>query len=181
MTRLFMLLVFCITACFTNSAFSETKQPHSVLDYFQLRPEKYFESPDVRTQWIQHTSNIIDIANGYLYLHGDGAQPSLIVCLFKTIDKTYLIGVHAEGSDNNELNFYRYTEQQWQDVTEQVLPSKINDKFLHEFARHEATNSNYEYTLEMPRHGTTITIKNSQHKKVYDLVWTKKIFDLKEY
>jgi hypothetical protein len=181
MNRLFIILLLCITVCFSNSTFSETKQPHTVLDYYQLLPERYFESPDVRTKWIQHSSSIIDLANGYLFLHGDGAQPNLIVCLFKTTDKTYLIGVHADGSDDNELNFYRYSHEQWKDVTEQVLPSKINHKFLHEFARYNATDSNYEYTIEMPRNGTTIVIKNSQNKKVYDLIWTKKVFKLKKY
>ncbi len=168
---LFVLL--CCFLSFVGAVYSASKQPHTVVDYFQLLPSRYFESPGVRADWLKHQDNVVDVKNGYLYLQGDGAQSTLVVCLFKQADNTYLIGVYSTSSDNNDLNFYRYIDGQWQEVTQQVLPDNVSALLM------QMVSGGYEYTVEMPRYGTTIVLKNAKNKKVYELMWTKRVFTLK--
>lgn len=181
MKHLFSLLLFSCLMTLTTAIHAKDSQPKTVLDYFNLLPDKYFEDPIVRKQWIHHKSTITDIPNGYLFLQGDGAQSSLTVCLFKKADASYIIGVHSESSDNNDLNFYRYHAGQWQDITQQTLPNEITADYLHQYA--DGAESNYAHNLKMPRTGTSIIIKDANvDKKIAELIWHKEqgVFTLKK-
>lgn len=167
MIRLLSILLMCLSTL----AYADNKEP-SVVDYFQQLPERYFESPEVRTTWLKHKSTIVDVPNGYLFLQGDGAQSSLYVCVFKKADQQRIIAVHSESPDDNTLNFYDYRAGQWQDITAQVLPQSMDEKFLTANAD-GAEDTNFAHNLKMPRHGTTIVIENTEHKKTHQLLWQK--------
>lgn len=171
MIRVLIMVFFCSFLAL-NSAFAENKTPKTVLDYFQRLPERYFEVPEVRTEWLKHKSTVVDIANGYLFLQGDGAQSSLFVCIFKKSDQQRIIAVHDESPDSNTLSFYTYHAGQWQDITSQVLPKDIDAAFLAVNAD-GAEDTNFAHNIKMPRHGTTIVIENAEHKKTHELVWQK--------
>src|SRR5919106_1956733 len=90
----------------------QTANPHTVLDYYKLLPEKYFEAnEEQRVKWMLDPGRgaIVDVKNGYLYAPGDGAQTDVYVCLFKKSDGSYLITVKSHPADTNEftrLDFY---------------------------------------------------------------------------
>jgi len=55
----------------------ESSAPRTVLDYYLLLPEKYFEADkEHRIKWMldQKWGAIVDVKNGYIYARGDGAQ-----------------------------------------------------------------------------------------------------------
>ena len=78
------------------------------------------------------------------------------------------MGVKTHAGDTDDLtylDFYLYKEGQWKDVTKHVLPIRINDEFRY----------------EMPRYGTTIKATNRRGKRLYDLIWTNEVFNLKKF
>jgi hypothetical protein len=170
LSRLFslLLLAFISLAAVVALAQSSTR-PRTVVDYYMLLPDKYFEANrEQRLHWMLDPKRgaIVDIANGYLYAAGDGAQTDIYTCLFKRSDGTYLIAV--DYNDKNEvfetfLDFYVYNHGRLRKVTKSVMPVAFN-KLL-----------NYE----LPRLGTTIRVTNKSGLKLYDFVWDKSAFRLK--
>jgi len=170
---LILLLEFFITlASCAVSAQTKTPQstrPQTVVDYYMLLPDKYFEANrEQRLNWMLDPKRgaIVDIKNGYLYAPGDGAQTDVFVCLFKRSDGKYLIAVNY--NDKNEvfesfLDFYVYHHGRLRNVRRSVLPVPFNKRLYY----------------ELPRHGTTIVVTNKSGKKLYDLVWTRNVFRLK--
>ena len=164
----FLVLVAALGPQLSNGAI-QSATPRTVVDYYLLLPDKYFEAnKEQRVKWmLDHKRGaIVDVKNGYLLAPGDGAQMSIVVCLFKNHDGTYLVGVDAsywEDIEYTRLNFYRYENGNFIDVTKAVLP----------VAPHE------ELKYEMPRYGTTIEVRNQHRRRIYDLVWNRRRFWLK--
>jgi len=164
------LLLLCISACFVCLGTpSQSTQSKTVKDYYLRLPKKYFEAnQEQRVNWMLNPKRgaIVDIKNGYLYAAGDGAQTDIYVRLFKRPDGAYLIAVKTHAGDTEALtymDFYLHKDGQWMDQTKLVLPIKINDEFRY----------------EMPRYGSTIKVTNKRGKRLYDLIWTKGVFELK--
>jgi len=144
-------------------------KPLTVRDYYLLLPDKYFEAEqEQRVKWMLDPKRgaIVDVKNGYLLAPGDGAQMSIIVCLFKKHDGTYVIGVDAinwEGAYYSRLNFYRYDNGNLIDVTKSVVRVALPEERLY----------------ELPRYGRTIQVANQKRRQLYDLVWNGRRFLIK--
>jgi len=105
---------------------------------------------------------------------GDGAQGTLQVALFRYQGRV-LVAVRNEA-DMGFLDFLRYENGRWKNVTKAVLPVPFNERYI--------------YTL--PRYGTVIKVttrddiyddteRKPKVKRVYDLLWVRGKFKVKRY
>jgi hypothetical protein len=144
-------------------------QPQTVLDYYMLLPDRYFEANrEQRLHWMLDPKRgaIVDIKNGYLYAPGDGAQTDIYACLFKRSDGRYVIAVNYNdktGVFESFLDFFIYDHGRLRDVKRSVLPLAFNKRLYY----------------ELPRYGTAIAVSDKTGKKLYDLVWVRNVFHLK--
>jgi hypothetical protein len=149
---------------------AQTSQPKTVLDYYKLLPDKFFEADRTqRMNWMLDPKRgaIVDSKNGYLYAPGDGAQTDIYLSLFQKRAGGYLAAVKYYDSDTQaftHLEFYVYQNGSWTEVTKSVIPGEIN----------------YELKYEMPRYGTAIRVKDKRGKRLYDLVWAGEKFRLRK-
>lgn len=163
-----LLLTLLAVFLFQLTGDAQSSPPKTVLDYYLLLPEKYFEAnKEQRVKWMLDSRRgaVVDIKNGYIYAPGDGAQTSLYVCLFKRPHGFPLVAVKSHPSDTDEytrLNFYEYKHGALAEVNK-VLPVKVNEEF--------------KYT--MPRYGKSIEVRNQRGKKIYALIWSGRRFVLK--
>jgi hypothetical protein len=166
MARILLLVVVGLFGAQLTAA--QTAEPCTVRDYYLLLPDKYFEANrEQRVKWMLDPKRgaVVDTKNGYLLAQGDGAQMSLVVCLFKNHDGTYTIGVDAtswEGDWYSRLNFYHYVNGTFVDVTKSVIPVALPE----------------EHWYELPRYGTTIGVANQKRRHLYDLAWNGRRFRL---
>jgi hypothetical protein len=142
----------------------------TVLDYFMLLPQQFFEFPKSHLKSYLHDEGfemlMVDKKNDYLRMAGDAAQATIYMALFR-YKRRVLVGTYSDGEGGGVLHLMRYENGRWKDVTKAVLPVPYND--------------NYQYII--PRYGTTIKvttgnsddnwIEYGRGKKVYDLVWTQ--------
>jgi len=166
---LFLAVLIWLTKIVVSAQSPQPNEPHTVVDYYMLLPDKYFEANrDERLHWMLDPKRgaIVDISNGYLYAPGDGAQTDIYACLFKKSNGTYLMAVGYNDKDEvfeTFLDFFVYDHGHMLNVTKNVFPVRFN--------------KNLFYLL--PRWGTTIKVTNTSGKKLYDLVWTGSVFLLK--
>jgi hypothetical protein len=151
-----------------KTARAKVAQPRTVKDYFLLLPDKYFETSR-REVWLDEDC-IIDIKNDYIHFPGDGAQSTLEVALFRYRGQV-LVAVYDHYMEGS-LDFLRYINGRWKNVTRQVIPVPFNG---------------YKYQYKIPRYGTTIRVTANRFdeelpgrvapegkgKRAYDLVWTR--------
>ena len=164
------LLITLLTVFLSQSvSAAQSSPPKTVLDYYLLLPEKYFEAnKEQREKWMLARSRgaVVDIKKGYLYAAGDGAQTSIYVCLFKRPHRFPLIAVKSYPSDTSEytqLDFYEYDRGLLVEVKNGVLPVKFNENFKY----------------ELPRCGRTIKVGDPRGRQLYSLHWSGKRFVLK--
>lgn len=159
-----------VSFAWTILAAGQTSQPVTVLDYYKLLPDKYFEADqNQRINWMLDPKRgaIVDLKNDYLYAPGDGAQSDIYLSLLKKRSGRYLAILKYHPSDNRDftnLEFYVYQNGSWTDVTESVLPLEINNS--------------YEY--HVPRYCMGIQVNDKSGRWLYDLVWTGEKFRLRE-
>ncbi|MCM3900517.1 MAG: hypothetical protein ND866_02310 [Pyrinomonadaceae bacterium] len=159
--RVFTVLVFATLSLEPLTVAQTLSKPKTVLDYYLLLPEKYFEADnEQRVKWMLDPSRgaVVDIRNGYLYAPGDGAQTSIYVCLFKKPNGSYVIAVKSHESDTDEytqLDFYLFKAGKFMDASSAVLPVRINEEFKY----------------EMPRYSKEIQVRNKRGRKIYSLIW----------
>jgi hypothetical protein len=160
------ILLLIVAALGAQLANAQPSQPRNVRDYYLLLPDKYFEAnPEQRVKWMLDSKRgaVVDVKNGYLFAPGDGAQMTLVVCLFKHRDGTYTVGVDAmysEDTDYSRLNFYRYVKGSFVDVTKSIVPVALPE----------------EHRYELPRYGTTIKVATQKRRYLYGLVWNGRRF-----
>jgi len=162
------LAAVMVTLAWTVLVVAQTSQPKTVLDFYNLLPEKYFEAD--RAQRVSFMLDpkrgaVVDLRNGYLYAPGDGAQSDIYLSLFKKRTGGYLVGVKFHASDTQDetyLDFYDYQNSSWVLVTKSVIPVNISA----------------ELKYVMPRYGTTIYVRNKRGP-LYDLVWAGEKFRLR--
>ena len=168
-----LLLEFFIglapNAMHAQTKIPQSTRPQTVLDYYMLLPDRYFEANrEQRLHWMLDPKRgaIVDIRNGYLYAPGDGAQTDIYVCLFMRSNGKYLIAVNYNdktGVFESFLDFYVYHDGRLRNMSRSVLPVAFNKRLYY----------------ELPRYGTTIVVTNKAGKRLYDLVWARNVFKLK--
>lgn len=175
MDRVILALALLISLLIPFSVAQSQAGKHlTVKDYFMLLPDEYMVIPkDRREQIIHYELGTIDVKNGFLSCN-DSAESEVIVAIFKKPDGSHLIAVSYDGEGFDEqkqdivpiftLNFLRYENGKWQDVTKDTLPL--------------AFDSHLRYKL--PRYGTTIEVTNREGRKQYDLVWSNGKFTVKQ-
>jgi hypothetical protein len=163
--RFTIILLLVLVSSSTVAAQSST-EPRTVVDYYMLLPNKYFEADrDQRLHWMLDPKRgaIVDIRNGYLYAPGDGAQTDIYTCIFKRNDGAYLVAVNYNDKDGvfeTFLDFFVYERGNLTKVTKSVLPVPFSKDLFY----------------ELPRHGMTIRVTNASGKRLYDLVWNQLVF-----
>lgn len=158
----------------SNGSESQTKQPRTVRDFFNLLPQKYFllegcepakdkNCERARREYVKNYLETEDTANGFWKSGCDGAQSCLTLALFKRSDGNYVVAVHTTNEADEQNYFLEYKNGKWSDVSRQVVP--------------EFSNKNI---YELPQKGTTVQVfkKNfpepdwsERGEKIYDLVW----------
>jgi hypothetical protein len=160
------ILLLVVATLGSQQSNAQTSPPRNVRDYYLLLPDKYFEAnPEQRVKWMldQKRGAVVDVKHGYLVAPGDGAQMTLVVCLFKNRDGTYTVGVDAmysEDADYSRLNFYRYANGSLVDITKSIVPVALPK----------------DYRYKLPRYGTTIKVATQKRRHLYDLVWNGRRF-----
>jgi len=145
----------------------EVAEPKSVLDYYLLLPDKYFEANQeerVKFMLNERRGAVVDVEHGYLHALGDGAQTDIYVRLFERSGQLPVIAVKYYASDSQDftyLDFFEYKDGGL--VQESLSPVKIDENL----------------TYELPRYGNTIQAFNAHGSPVYDLVWSQTKFELK--
>jgi hypothetical protein len=164
--RKLLLVVFL----FHSISAAQSSAPRTVLDYYLLLPEKYFEAnKEQRVKWMLDPGRgaVVDIKNGYIYAAGDGAQTAIYVCLFKRQHGLPLIAVKShepDTSDFTHLDFYEYKNGALVEVKKGVLPVRVDENFKY----------------EMPRYGRTIEVRDQRGRKLYGLYWSGRRFVLEK-
>jgi hypothetical protein len=142
------------------------KPPRTVLDYYMLLPDSYFEI-DRRKLITSEYGGIVDIRNGYIKTGCDGAQVCWTMCLFKRPDGPHLIALSNNNASDGPwepwLGFRTYQNGRWVDVTKATLPRQFSEKLGY----------------QLPRYGTTIEVITEAGKPIYHLVWMNGKFQVK--
>ena len=105
------LLAMCLLHSLT---YAQSSVPRTVLDYYLLLPEKYFEAnKEQKVKWMLDPKRgaVVDLKNGYIFAPGDGAQTSIQLCLFKRSKRFPLVAVkwHApDAAEYTHVDFYEY-------------------------------------------------------------------------
>ncbi len=173
-----MMLALCWMNFWGSPVEAKTASPRTVLDYFLLLPDKDYFTMDrsSRLAWTRQPGRqaIIDLKNDYIQFPGEAGQPTLDVALFKHRGNV-LVAVHASYEMGQSLDFWRYRQGQWTNVTRQTLPVPYSDR--------------YDYRI--PRYGTTVKVVVADYdwkldkevpnagKRVYDLIWSGGRFHVK--
>ena len=161
-----LLLTLLAVFLFQSISAAQSSPPKTVLDYYLLLPEKYFEAnKEQRVKWMLDPGRgaVVDIKNGYIYAAGDGAQTSIYVCLFKRPHGVPLIALKSHDSDTQDythLDFYEYKNGTLVELKKGVLPVKVNEDFKY----------------ELPRYGRTIKVSDQRGRKLYSLHWSGQRF-----
>lgn len=173
-----------------------TAEAGSVLDDYlalpgELLPE-VLRDPEVRARSIV----LKDLRNGYLGIEWDGDRHA--VALFVRRDKSRLLALASEGTHcDSPLWFFTLRDGRWVDVTEEMLaPVKLTSLVKTVNKRHlEEAGLSSEgaevcggcwLVYELPRHGTTILIKDALHLTqkmgglltVAEMRWNRTSFEL---
>ncbi len=173
------IFILCAWRSVSAAAAAKNAAPKTVVDYFYLLPDTYFEylhSKAQRKAVLFHdrkiypydfpVASIADVKHDYARIFLDSLG-TLEVAVFRYHGRD-LIGVRRYY-DGCSIWFLTYQQGHWKDVTKQVMP-------VHR-------NANYNYVL--PRYGTTIEVRhdvlsaNNEGRKIYDLVWRKGIFQVR--
>jgi hypothetical protein len=152
------ILALCLVLTCGTAYGTTISKPVTVVDYYMLLPQDYFEVPVASRKNLIETSfgGIVDKTNGFLFAQGDGAQPSLDVALFKRTDGSYVVLVHSDATEETDgfLDFYQWNGTKLVRVPN-LLPKPFDPKF----------------TYKIPRHGTTISVASLKGTKRFSYKW----------
>jgi|SRR5829696_2460792 len=121
-----MLVLFLLTGS-SPAQVPDDRRPKSILDYYFLLPHKYLsyltaDSRSVREAAIQ----IKDLDGGFLKSGLATDEVSTALALFKKSDGSDLIAVEnrsCPAACSSSLNLFLYTNDQWSEVTHDLLPA----------------------------------------------------------
>jgi hypothetical protein len=163
-TQFFALLTIVAAA----STVTSQPRPKTVVDYYKILPERYFEADrNQRINWMLDPERgaIVDVKRGFLYAPGDGAQSDLYVVLFLRRGHGDVIAVKHYAPDTQDwtyLDIYVFGKRHLVEVTKSVLPVHINNNLKYEFLRGRQL----------------IRVRNEKGARLYDLVWSGSKFRL---
>ena len=166
---IFGLLIICTS----TTIFA---QKLSVLDYFDKLPDSVrmsYKISNSKGKWVSTSiaeyeiNPIVDLRNGYIELIDEGTGggvSKLQVVLYRKKDASALIGVSSYIGDGvwieHSLVFLEYKNQQWIDVSSEVLPNLSYKDFVKEtYEMPDFPESYYEISTiyyKLPQHGTSI-------------------------
>lgn len=152
-------------------------QPKTVMEYFNLLPEKYFplegcfretdrDCKKARAEYLKAFTEVSDIKNGYFKGGCDGAQSCIEMAIFKRPDQTYLIGVFTSAEVNNDFYFLDYAGGKWTDASSSV--PEFSQKLWYELPRMGTTMKVFEKKVIEKGDDYEVTEKG---KYLYSLVW----------
>ncbi len=153
---------------------TQTKQPRTVRDFFNLLPQKYFPlegcepQKDVnceraRREYVKNYLEVEDTANGYWKSGCDGAQTCLQMALFKRSDTTYIVAVQTLNETEETNYFLEYRDGKWSDISAQVIPD-FSDKNIYELPRKGTIVKVFKKNFPEPEY-------SERGAKIYDLEW----------
>jgi hypothetical protein len=161
-----MLVLFLLTGSSLPQV-SDGQRPKSILDYYFLLPHKYLpyltaDSRPVREAAIQ----IKDLDGGFLKSGLATDEVSTALALFKKSDGSDLIAVEnraCPSACSSSLNLLLYANDQWADITHDLLPAVDGSKIQALLQRQYTTRPNEPvrqsqliYTLR--KHGGSIEV-----------------------
>jgi hypothetical protein len=166
-----------------KTAQTQTNQPKTVREFFNLLPPKYFalegcepqtdkNCDKARAEYVKTYLEIEDTKNGYWKSGCDGAQSCLTFALFKRPDQTYVVHVLTEFEGGEETHFLEYKNGNWTEISEKIIPD---------------FSQNNIYVP--PRIGTNVEVFKKESPepsytergaKIYDLQWNGGKFSIKK-
>lgn len=150
-----------------TAVLKEVAEPKSVLDYYRLLPDKYFEANEeerVKFMLNERRAAVVDVEHGYLHAVGDGAQTDIYVRLFDRPGQLPVMAVKYYASDSQDytyLDFFEYKDGGLVQVS--LSPVEINENLVY----------------ELPRYGNTIQVFNKHGAPLYNFVWSQTGFLLR--
>ena len=191
-----LFVVALLTFGATTNAAAQKKTPRTIEDFYLLLPAKYI-APLAKIKDRRKLIKTLDVANGYLYLSGEGAMSDwegwAEIALFKKTNGDYIVGV-VDGSCAtmcySGVEFLEYKNGKWTEVTNRVLPDiseqMVLDKYKKLFPEsREYNRENPPYlNYELPRRGTTVIVNANEagegNTPLFELAWTGARFELKK-
>jgi len=158
----------------SETAESQTAQPRTVRDFFNLLPQKYFllegcesqkdkNCDKARREYVKNYLEVEDTANGFWKSGCDGAQSCLQMALFKRPDKTYIVAVQTLNESDETNYFLEYKNGKWFDISAQVIP-EFSDKNIYELPRQGTTIEVFKKDFPEPEY-------SERGAKIYNLEW----------
>ena len=158
----------------TETAESQTGQPRTVRDFFNLLPQKYFalegcepakdkNCERARREYVKTFLEVEDTKNGYWKSGCDGAQSCLTMALFKRPDATYIVHVLTEFEMGEDSYFLEYKNGKWTDIGAQVIP-EYSTKNIYVPPRYGTTVEVFKKNFPEPQY-------SERGAKIYDLQW----------
>lgn len=152
-------------------------QPKTVIEFFNLLPEKYFplegcfretdkDCKKARADYLKTFTEVADIKNGYFKGGCDGAQSCIEMAIFKRPDGSYLVGIQTTAEVMNDFYFLDYAGGAWRDASAEV--PGFSQKNWYEMPRIGTTMKVFEKKVIEKGDDYEITEKG---RKLYDLVW----------
>ena len=153
------------------------KDPKTVLDFFNVLPEKYFslegcdrsadkDCKKARAEYLKTFTEVADIKNGYFKGGCDGAQSCIEMAIFRRPDASYLVGVLTSGEMINDFYFLDFASGKCNDASSEV--PEFSSKNWYELPRVGTTMKVFEKNIVEKGDGFEITEKG---RKLYNLVW----------
>ena len=100
-----------VTTSKPKSSKPATATPKTVLDYFMLLPQDFFEFPISHLKSYLHDEGfemlMVDKKNDYLRMAGDAAQATIYMALFRYKGRV-LVGTYSDGEGGGILHLMRY-------------------------------------------------------------------------
>jgi hypothetical protein len=158
----------------------------SILDHYRSLPPNLLNGHQYQlqfqnNQWVSHSlagdpiKPIVDIENGYLKITDKGKGVGSMeqeLGFFRTRAGNGILGVNLitfNGTGSiGTLRFYSFVDNQWKDITEDVLPQVDLSLFLDENDHSSAKergkiSESIVYLYQLPRTGTTISVKPARN------------------
>lgn len=166
-----VFVVLLLSPLISISLRGAEQKPLTIVDYFLLLPQDYFENPP--QSWLtflrQPKAGVVDVANGYMACIGDGAQPEFEVALFRYRDGRPLLAIchgELEGPDSLYLDFFEIgPDGKMKKTRQSILP--VGD------AGSNKGNSRFQ----LPRKGRTILVHTKGSGKIQrKLTWNGEKF-----
>lgn len=158
----------------------------SILDHYRSLPPNLLNDYQYRLQfknqqWMSRSvagdqiNPIVDIENGYLKITDKGKGIGSMeqeLGFFRTQSGSGILGINLTTFNGTgsigTLRFYRFVDNQWKDITEEVFPRVDLSLFLddneHSSAKERSEISeSVVYLYQLPRIGTMISVKPARN------------------